>query len=163
MRVLTDCSFLSARQIRKIEEKHNAKYVFESQLKLRSNDWSDGSSAVFYTVTPHQDGSNWFGVWNNNGKYMISDAISAVEEPFFGALAENGDIIYSRHRHDFRESDDRTVFVDGGRGLTRHDLTHDVLKLKVSKDTVIVVPKENRTAVCEVPYTEEMGWDLTES
>jgi hypothetical protein len=35
MRILTDCSFLSEKQIEKIEERYNAKYVFESQLKLR--------------------------------------------------------------------------------------------------------------------------------
>lgn len=163
MRIMTACSFLSEKQIEKIEERYNAKYVFESQLKLRSSNWSDFSSAVFYTEISHPEGSNWFAIWSNSGKYMISNAISAVEEPFFGALAENGDIIYSRHSRDFRESDDKTVFIDGGRVNTRHDLTHDVVKLKVSKDKVIVIPKENKRAVCEVPYTEEMDLDIIET
>ena len=35
MRILTDCSFLSEKQIEKIAGKYNATYVFESQLKLR--------------------------------------------------------------------------------------------------------------------------------
>ena len=30
MRILTDCSFLSEKQIEQIAEKYNAKYVFES-------------------------------------------------------------------------------------------------------------------------------------
>jgi len=94
---------------------------------------------------------------------MISNAISAVEEPFFGILAENGDIIYSRHRHDFRESDDKTVFMDGGRDHMRHDLIHEVVKLKVSKDKVVVVLKENKRAICEVPYTEELDWDIAQN
>ena len=97
MRILTDCSFLSEKQIEKIAGKYNATYVFESQLKLRGGNWSDFSAAVFYTEIPHPEGSNWFGIWDNAGKYMISNAISAVEEPFFGILGRNGDVIYSRH------------------------------------------------------------------
>ena len=77
MRILTDCSFLSEKQIEKIAEKYNAKYVFESQLKLRGGNWSDFSAAVFYTEVPHPEGSHWFGIWRNGEKYMISNAISA--------------------------------------------------------------------------------------
>ena len=163
MRILTDCSFLSNGQIEKIEERYDAKYVFETQLKLRSEKWSDFSAAVFYAEEPHPEGSNWFGIWNNNGRFMISNAISAVEEPFFGAVAENGDVIYSRHPRDYRESEDRTVFVDGGRDHCRHNLTHELVKLKVFKEKVLVVPRENKRTVCEVPYTEEIDWAITES
>jgi hypothetical protein len=160
--ILTDCSFLSKTQIEKIELRYRAKYVFESQLKLKSDQWSDFSAAVFYGEEPHPEGSNWFGIWEMDGRFMISNAISAVEEPLFGVVAENGDIIYSRHPRDFRESDDKTVFVDGGRNHGRHDLIHEVVKLRVVKDKLVVVPREKR-AVCEVPFTEELDWDLGES
>jgi hypothetical protein len=160
MKILTDCTFLSNEQIKKIEARYGAKYVFESQLKLRSEKWSAFSSAVFYAAQPHPEGSNWFGIWDNDGRFMISNAISAVEAPFFGALAENGDVIYSRHPRDYRESEDRTVFVDGGRERTRHDLIHDIVKLKVLKDRVVVVPKENKLPACEVPFTAELDWSM---
>ncbi len=160
LRIVTDCSFLSPDQIRKVEKRYNAKYVFESQLKLKSEQWSDFSAAVFYAEEPHPKGSNWFGIWNDGGRLMISNAISAVEEPFFGAVAENGDVIYSRHTHDLRESEDKTVFVDGGRSRFRHDLEHEIVKLRVVKDTVVLVPREPRIVVCEVPFTEELDWDL---
>ena len=163
MRILTDCSILSEKQIKKIEEKYNAKYVFETQLKLRDSKWSDFSAAVFYSEVPHPKGSNWFGIWNSAGKYMISNAISAVEEPFFGVMAENGDIIFSRHPRDFRESDDKTVFIDGGREHRRYDLTHEIVKLIVSKDQVIIFPKEINKTWCEVPYSEELDWDLEQN
>lgn len=163
MRILTDCSILSEQQIKRIEERYGAKYVFETQLKLRSDKWSDFSAAVFYTEEAHPEGSNWFGIWDNDGRFMISNAISAVEEPFFGAVAESGDIIYSRHSRDFRESEDKSVFVDGGRDRFRHDLEHEIVKLKVVKDKVVAVPRENRRAVCEVPFTEELDWDIDES
>jgi hypothetical protein len=160
--ILTDCSFLSNKQIEKIEQRHGAKYVFESQLKLKSDQWSDFSAAVFYVEEPHPEGSNWFGIWEMDRRFMISNAISAAEEPFFGVVAENGDIIYSRHPGDLRESSDKTVFIDGGRNHGRHDLIHEVVKLKVVKDKLVVVPREKR-AVCEVPFTEELDWDLFES
>jgi hypothetical protein len=163
MRILTDCSFLTKKQIGKIEERYNARYVFESQLRLRSDRWSDFSAAVFYTEEPHPEGSNWFGIWNNNGRFMISNAISAVEEPFFGALAENGDVIYSRRPGDLRESADKSVFIDGGRDHCRHDLIHEIVKLKVVKDQVVVIPRDKKRAVCEVPFTEELNWDIAES
>ncbi len=162
MRILTDCSFLTERQIKKIEERYNAEYVFETQLKLRSDKWSNFSAAVFYTEDPHPEGSNWFGIWNNNGRFMISNAISAVEEPFFGSVAENGDVVYSRHSSDLRESADKTVFIDGGREHSRHDLIHEIVKLKVVKDKVVVVPRENKRAVCDVPFTEELEWEIDE-
>ncbi len=160
MNILTDCSFLSNRQIGKITERYGATYVFESQLKLRSEKWSEFPAAVFYKEEAHPRGSNWFGIWNQSGRFMISNAISAVEEPFFGVVAENGDVIYSHHFNDFRESADQTVFIDGGRERPRHDLIHEVVKLRVIKDKVVVVPRENRIAVCEVPFTEELDWSM---
>ncbi len=160
IRIRTECSFLSPRQIQRVEEKNKAKYVFESQLKLSSNHWSDFPAAVFYSEEPHPKGSNWFGIWDNAGRFMISNAVSAVDEPFFGALADNGEVIYSRHRNDFRESEDRTVFVDGGRAHFRHDFEHEIVKLKVIKDRVVLIPREAKIAVCQVPFTEELGWDI---
>ena len=62
MRILTDCSFLSEKQIEKIAEKYNAKYVFESQLKLRGGNWSDFPAAVFYTEDSPPRGIKL--VWN---------------------------------------------------------------------------------------------------
>jgi hypothetical protein len=85
-----------------------------------------------------------------------------VDEPFFGALADNGEVIYSRHRNDFRESEDKTVFVDGGRAHFRHDFEHELVKLKVVKDRVVLIPREAKIAFCEVPFTEELGWDIGE-
>ena len=162
MRILTDCSFLSEKQIEKIEEYYNAKYVFESQLKLRGGDWSDFSAAVFYNEIPHPKGSNWFGIWQGGGKYMISDAISATQEPFFGLLADNGDVVYSRYPHDDHVRDNGEFFIGGGRGKTAYDLTHHIVTLMVHKDIVVVAPKEIKKTWCDVPFTEEIGWGIAQ-
>lgn len=160
MRILTDCSFFSKQQIEQIEGYYEANYVFESQLKLRNGDWSDFSAAVFYTEVPHPKGSNWFGIWRDGDKYMISDAISAVEEPFFGLLADNGDVVYSRHLHDDHVRNNGEFFIGGGRSKTSYDLTHHLVKLMVYKGKVVVAPKEGRKAWCDVPFTEEIEWDI---
>ena len=162
MRILTDCSFLSEEQIEKIEEYYNAKYVFESQLKLRSGNWSDFSAAVFYNEIPHPKGSNWFGIWRDGSKYMISDAISAVEEPFFGLLADDGDVVYSRHPQDDNMRDNGEFFIGGGRCKTAYDLTHHVVKLMVYRDTVVIAPKEGKKTWCDVPFTEEIEWNIAQ-
>jgi hypothetical protein len=59
IRIRTECSFLSPAQVRRVEVRYKAKYVFESQLKLRSDKWSDFPAAVFYSEEPHPKGSNW--------------------------------------------------------------------------------------------------------
>jgi hypothetical protein len=161
MRILTDCSFLSETQIKTIEDKFRARYVFESQLKLKSDRWSDFSAAVFYSDLPHPKGSHWFGIWLEDGKLIIGDAISATKEAFIGAVAESGDVIYSRNPHDYRESADRTVFIDGGREHCRHNLTHEILKLEVVKDKVSVVSEKRKIECCDVPYMEELNPDIT--
>jgi len=160
MKILTECSFLTIEQLINIEDRYNAKYVFESQLKLRSNNWSDFSAAVFYTVVEHPRGSNWFGIWKRDGKYMISNAISAVDEPFFGIVADNKDVIYSRNVNDCRESPDKSAFIAGGRDRPGYDMEHHVVKLKVDKDKIIVLNDKAKRVCCEIPYTEELDWDI---
>ena len=93
---------------------------------------------------------------------MISNAISAVEEPFLGIVADSGDVIFSRHRRDNRESDDKSAFIAGGRDRASYDMEHHLVKLIVFKDKVVVFPKENKKTWCEVPYTEELDWDIAQ-
>jgi hypothetical protein len=41
-------------------------------------------------------------------------------------------------------------------------MEHHVVKLIVSKDKVVIFPKENKKTWCEVPYTEELDWDIAQ-
>jgi len=116
MRILKDCSFLSLEGIKSIEEKYNAKYVFESPLKTKEGKWTDDSVAVFYTEIAHPEGSNYFGIYHTHAGWMIANASSAVEDPF-QAVCIDEDIVYSRYRHDYRSHNG--IFVDGGRDYLR--------------------------------------------
>lgn len=61
---------------------------------------------------------------------MITNAITATETTITGIKAQNGEIIYSRYRHDYRESADGSVFIDGGRDYTRHG-DGELVELKI--------------------------------
>ena len=116
MKILKESSWIKPDGIRKIEELRNAKYVFESCVKTTDGRWSDLTVAVFYQETAHPNGSNYVGIYQSmDGRIMITDAISATE-PFTGVMIDD-EIVYSRHRHDFREHNG--IFVDGGRDYLR--------------------------------------------
>jgi hypothetical protein len=140
MRILKDCSFLNAESIKLVEEKYNAKFVFESPLKLPNGNWSDESVAVFYTEEAHPQGSNYFGLYYTKEGWMITNAISAVEEPF-DALCIDEEVVYSRYRHDYRPH--KGVFVDGGRDYMRYGGERfseaKIVKLVVNKDRLELV------------------------
>ena len=137
MNILNECSFLKPEGIAKVEEKYNAKYVFESCLKTKDGGWCNMPVAIFYTETPHPQGSNYFGLYRNDfGDFMITDGISATEP--FDALQVGDDVIYSRYRHDYREHNG--AMVDGGRDYFRHTrLIGTPVMLRVNKDKLEIV------------------------
>lgn len=133
MKILNECSFLGPKQIAIIEEKYNAKYVFESCIKNSNGGWVNFPVAIFYTEEAHPEGSNYFAFYERDGRFYISNGISATE-PFFGVLVED-EVIYSRYRHDFRERNG--IFVDGGRDYIRSS-SNKTVELKVEKNQLVV-------------------------
>jgi hypothetical protein len=67
--------------------------------------------------------------------------LSATEKTITGVKADNGDVIYSRYRHDYRTSQDESVFIDGGRDYLKTGLYEDdrFVKLNVVKDKLEIV------------------------
>ena len=85
MKILNDCSFLTASNIKKIEDHYHAKYVFESCIKNLYGQWADNPCAIFYTENPHPKGSNYFAIYYNTERQLrITNGISAIEEPIQG-------------------------------------------------------------------------------
>jgi len=116
MKILNESTVYKKGGIKIIEDKMNAKFVFESCLKNRDGGWANVPVAIFYTEKAHPEGSNYFGLYTDvYGRVTISNAISATE-PFNGLLIDD-EVIYSRYRHDFREHNG--VFIDGGRDYLR--------------------------------------------
>jgi hypothetical protein len=74
---------------------------------------------------------------------MITNAISAFEHPMLGVVADDGEVIVSGYRHDYRRSKDGTVFIDGGRDYTRYG------RIGVNSDVDSVRTKLVRVKVVE--------------
>lgn len=105
--------------VKRVEKKYNATYVGDFCLKTK-NGWSDSPVAIFWQETPPVEGySNYFGIFVQNDTLYITSGASAFAEPIDGIVADNGEVIFSRYRHDFHESSDHSVMVDGGRDYMR--------------------------------------------
>jgi outer membrane protein assembly factor BamB len=116
-------------KIPEIEAKYNAKYVGQLALRTSQGWWSEDSPGeVFYQETPPVKGySNYFALIRRGGTIYITSGASAVEGVITGIAAKDGEIIYSRYRHDMRTSTDKSVWIDGGRDYVRTGGGHLVL------------------------------------
>lgn len=120
MKVNTKSSFLKSEYIGKIEKEYNAKYVLESSLKSKDGGWFNFPAAIFYTETPHPEGSNYFAIYNSVSRgMMITNGLSAVDGVIFEGIEAEGEVVYSRYRHDYRRGKNG-AFVDGGRDYFRY-------------------------------------------
>lgn len=149
-RILIESERFSDEEIAKIEKKYSAKYVCETCVKNKTG-WVNRFVSIFYQPDPSKvpaGKSQWFGIfWQSPNPLdldypshlMICNAITAVEQDITGIVADNGDIIYSRFRHDYRWSPDMSVMIDGGRDYDRHNNGGPLITLRIIKDKLCVV------------------------
>jgi hypothetical protein len=119
MKICNEPVIFTESQVQKICELRDAQYVCDTTLK------NGADCAVFYGSQPHPDsGSRYFGLYYHplDGKLYVCNAADVEDIEISAVQADNGDIIYSRHRHDFRRSDDSSVWIDGGRDYVRSGL-----------------------------------------
>ena len=102
------------------EQRYKSTYIGDFCLKTRGGQWSDFPAAVFYNPKPDKpEYSNYFGLFVQNDTVIITNALVVTEGSWNGMVADNGEVVYSRYRHDFRTSTDGSVTVDGGRDYFR--------------------------------------------
>lgn len=117
--------------IEKVEKQYDAHYVGQFCLKDKFGGWANSLADVFWQKTPPIEGySNYFALFQRGSEIYITSGASAVEGVIFGIRADDGEIIYSRYRHDYRSSKDGSVFIDGGRDYVRAS-SNKYLQLKV--------------------------------
>ena len=107
--------------IEKVEAKYNAKFVGQFCLKTVGGGWGESPADIYYVTNPDRSlgHSNYFGLIVQRGGVYITRGDSAVEPLISAAVADDGEIIYSKYRHDYNVSKDKSVFIDGGRDYTR--------------------------------------------
>ncbi len=118
--------------IAKVEAKYNAKFVGQFCLKDKHGNWVNNPADVYWQATPPQPGySNYFALIVQGGTLYITSAAIVPETIISAIQAVDGEIIYSRYRHDYRGSKDGTVFIDGGRDYTKIGSRGRLIELKV--------------------------------
>jgi hypothetical protein len=110
--------FLSENQVNLIENKYNAKYIYETQL-MGPNGWTDDVGSIFYQEHPPLGYSNWFAIIQRwSGEYMITSAEETVKYPINAVRLTEDKYSYSHHRHHY-VSNSGGIDIDGGREYTR--------------------------------------------
>ena len=123
MKVDVTPTVITKESIEAIEEKYNCKYVFETSPIDSNGNRLCQTLTVFYCEEAHPEGSNYLGVFFKIDGAYLTDGLPHIADYYNCIEAQNGQIIYSRHRHDYRASDDDSVHIDGGQ---------DYLKFSVS-------------------------------
>lgn len=132
---ITVCKNYWPFDIKKVEEKYNAKYIGDFALKDKYNGWTEQPAAIFYCENPDQSKghTHYFGLLMRGKTVMITKGDSAFSQGLSGAIAKNGEIIISCYRHHFVEAEDGSCVIDGGRDYL-HTNTTNIVKLKINKD-----------------------------
>ena len=144
MKLLNQSSFLKEETIPVFEEKYKAKYLLETCLKDIGGNWCNFPAAIFYTDEPHPEGSNYFALYIHpeRGGLMITNGISAIDGVAFNGLEKDGEVLYSRYRHDYRTHNG--CMVDGGRDYFKRNMNGTPVEFVVEKDKIVF--KELETA-----------------
>lgn len=116
----------TSKNLQTICKTKSADYVCDTEL-------DNHLISIFYADVTHPvSGSRYFGLYYNQDKIlMIIDGSFAEGQTFDAVEADNGEIIFSRYRHDYRQSGDGSVFIDGGRDYTRTSVMGGIIKLGV--------------------------------
>ena len=126
--------------IKLIEEKYGAKYIGYWCTKRSTGGWNDIPVDVFYQPNPDtsKGHSHYFGMFRQNDRMWITNAESAFEDPLTGVICENGEVLISRYRHDYRTSGDR--MIDGGRDYIRVSL-HPLASVSIVDGNFVIERK----------------------
>ena len=108
--------------IEKVEAKYpGAKFVGQFCLKTVDGSWSESPADIYYQPNPNKalGHTHYFGLICYRSGVYITRGDSAVDPLITAAVADDGEIIYSKYRHDYNVSKDNSVWIDGGRDYTR--------------------------------------------
>lgn len=108
--------------LKTVQDHYGGTYVGYFCTKRPDGSWNETPVDVFYQPNPDvsKGHSHYFGVFRRDSGMYITNAISVTEQPMLGVIANDGEVLVSRYRHDYRRSNDGSVFIDGGRDYTKY-------------------------------------------
>lgn len=115
-------------RIEAVEKKFNSVYI--GQFELFSIDGeliADTCRDYFYDPNPDTEKghSNYFCVRFTGGTNInISNGINIASKTLVCVQSTEGELLYSHYLHDFRESKNGSVWIDGGFHYTRTNSQH---------------------------------------
>lgn len=150
-----------------VEEKYGARFVGDFCIKTKGGGWSEEPVAIFYQPNPNFElgHKHYFGLFVQHGNIYITDGTSAFSEPIVGIVTPSGEVLYSRYRHDYRESEG--VMIDGGRDYVRRSGTGHLVHVVVNgavlsaveiPEDQIAEPTHAFSGSVDVPKTTKNEW-----
>jgi hypothetical protein len=138
--------------LRRAEEHYNAKYIGDFCLKTKDGTWTESPAAIFYAKNPDasKGHTHYFGLFMRDGQWYITAGDSAFSEPINAIMGSDGEVVYSRFRHDFRSLKSGEGSIDGGRDYLRvlsgeKGFPKQVL-LHIEKDKLVVMDVQQAEA-----------------
>jgi len=120
-------------------EGRNAKFVAEINMpfaKVPSSGalaWTEYPCIILHSEQLQKEGGHYVAIYQDpfNTKWVIKPCDEFAEGlEWEGARADNGDVIWSKHKDDYRRSPDDSIWVQGGRKMTQTNGTKMLLKIK---------------------------------
>lgn len=124
-----------------VEKRYGGKFMGDFVTKRPDGSWNEIPVAVFYQPNPDlsQGHTHYFGIFVQNGDVYITNASSITDELFTGIVSDEGEVIFSRYRHDYTTSTDGSVFIDGGRDYVRCDNPNRLVQLQIVDDKITIL------------------------
>ncbi|MCW8088420.1 hypothetical protein [Sabulicella glaciei] len=127
-----------------VEARRGARYIADLTIRVENGEWPNEPLAVFWVPEPVRNESHYLGVLpdRRTGELRFHDASSAAEGTWLGRMADDREVIFSRWRLDWRQSQDGSCWVDGERNYGRGGGGGMRLLLRLVGPTFEVVPPE---------------------
>lgn len=117
MKINLESANFTQEEIARIEKKYNAQYICDSEVFVHEDvGYAGCPCSFFWTPEKHPRGSNYFCLYFSQGDLFIANGEDILNQRIAG-IEVDGEIIFSRYRHDFRSKGD--YYIDGGREYNR--------------------------------------------
>lgn len=108
----------------KVEEKYGATFMgYWAIFSKIDESWTETPWDVYYQPNPDKTKghTNYFAIgyrgMSQKSPLLITEGSGAFRDTLTGIVAPDGEVLVSRHRHDYRAKG--AVFIDGGRDYLR--------------------------------------------